>query len=98
MLPPFAPAPEAGASLLGYALIKKLPSALEAAFDQVAVRKHLRPCEVSVGKPPHLGKMVEHRGIAPRTPAWKAGVCLSIPMLDWKLESRGRVALPVAAC
>ncbi len=42
---PFDPAPEAGASLLGYAL------------------------------------MVEHQGIAPCIPAWKAGVYLSTPML-----------------
>src|SRR5512137_1260938 len=76
--PPFAPAPEAGAvalrkDLLGYALMNRLPSALETASDQVAMHKHHRPCEVSVGKPPPLGKVVEHRGIAPRIPVWKTG-------------------------
>jgi len=29
-----------------------------------------------------LGEMVEHHGIAPCIPAWKAGVYLSTPMLD----------------
>ena len=47
--------------------------------------------------------MVEHRDIAPRIPAWKAGVYLSTPMLEMKLESRKRVArfytvLQTAAC
>lgn len=46
--------------------------------------------------------MVEHLGIAPSIPAWKAGVYLSTPMLDMKLacraEARGRLAkLPTYA-
>ena len=52
---PLALAPEASASLLGYALL------------------------------------VEHQGIAPCIPAWKAGVYLSTPMLG-KMESRKGVA------
>ena len=35
-----------------------------------------------------LAKVVEHLGIAPSIPAWKAGVYLSTPMLEMKLESR----------
>jgi hypothetical protein len=36
--------------------------------------------------------MVEHQGIAPCIPAWKAGVYLSTPMLEMKLESRKGIA------
>ena len=36
--------------------------------------------------------LAEHRGIAPCIPAWKAGVYLSTPMLEMKLESRKGIA------
>jgi hypothetical protein len=47
--------------------------------------------------------MVEHLGIAPSIPTWKAGVYLSTPMLETKLESRKGIAplfavLQTAAC
>ena len=48
----------------------------------VAVRKHLRPCEVSVGMPGSLGKMDEHQGIAPCILRWKRSVYLSTLMLE----------------
>ncbi len=35
--------------------------------------------------------MVEHRGIAPRIPVWKAGVYLSTPMLD-------KIGVPWESC
>ena len=38
-----------------------------------------------------LGKMVEHQGIAPSIPAWKAGVYLPTPLLG-EMESRAGVA------
>jgi hypothetical protein len=39
-----------------------------------------------------LRKMVEHLGIAPNILAWEAGVYLSTPMLEMKLESRKGIA------
>ncbi len=41
-------------------------------------------------------RLVEHQGIAPCIPAWKAGVCLSTPMLG-ELESRAGIAPAFAA-
>ena len=71
-------APEASASLLGYAL-KKTPQR-----TAPGVRPLLRPCEVSAGLPGSTGEneMVEHQGIAPCIPVWKTGVYLSTPMLE----------------
>jgi hypothetical protein len=40
-------------------------------------------------------RLVEHQGIAPCNPAWKAGVYLSTPMLE-EMESRTGIA-PVSA-
>src|ERR1022692_4970445 len=75
---PLALAPEASASLLGYAL-KKTPQRTEP-----GIRPLLRPCEVSAGTPGSTGEneMVEHQGIAPCIPVWKTGVYLSTPMLE----------------
>jgi hypothetical protein len=53
-------------------------------------------CEVLTGTGVRVARMVEHRGIAPRNPAWKAGVYLSTPMLE-EMESRTRIALVSAA-
>ena len=72
---PLALAPEASASLLGYAL-KKTPQRTERGIQPL-----LRPCEVSAGTPGSTGEneMVEHQGIAPCIPVWKTGVYLSTP-------------------
>jgi hypothetical protein len=50
------------------------------------IRPLLQPCEASAGTPGSLGKMDEHQGIAPCIHAWKAGVYLSTPMLENKME------------
>ena len=94
--PPLDPAPEAGASLLGYALINSPATAF-------GFRPLLRPCKVSadapgstegkwLAKPEPWRRLVEHPDIAPCIPAWKAGVYLSTPMLEMKLESRKGIA------
>ena len=78
---PLPLAPEASASLLGYAL-KKTPQRTEP-----GIRPLLRPCEVSAGTPGSTGEdeMVEHQGIAPCIPVWKTGVYISTPMLNsWR--------------
>ena len=69
--PPFAPAPEAGVSLLGYALINPQRT-------DPGIRLLLRRCEVSADTSGSTGEkeMVEHQGIAPCIPVWKTGVYL----------------------
>jgi hypothetical protein len=52
-------------------------------------------CDALAGTGIRVAEMAEHRGIAPRNPAWKAGVYLSTPMLE-EMESRTGVA-PVSA-
>jgi hypothetical protein len=52
-------------------------------------------CEALADTGVRVARMVEHQGIAPRNPAWKAGVYLSTPMLE-KMESRTGIA-PVSA-
>ena len=63
---------------------------------ELDIRPLLRPCEVSAGRPGSTGEMVEHQGIAPCIPAWKAGACLSTPMLG-EMESRAGIAPAFAA-
>ena len=75
---PLSLAPEASASLLGYAL-KKTPQR-----TAPGVRPLLRPCEVSAGLPGSTGEseMVEHQGIAPCIPVGKTGVYASTTMRE----------------
>jgi hypothetical protein len=80
----------------GVRVAKVSPSAPNPAPGLVAVRKHLRPCEVSVGMPGSFGKMDEHQGIAPCIPRWKRSVYLSTPMLE-EMESRAGIAPAFAA-
>jgi hypothetical protein len=75
---------------------KKLPSALNPVsghyFDRASGGRVLTPA----GGPGSTGEMVEHQGIAPCNPAWKAGVYLSTPMLE-EMESRAGIAPAFAA-
>ena len=82
--PPFGPAPEAGASLLGYALVNS-PSALDPAPGH-----YLDHAGSPLAHRVQLGEMVEHQGIAPCIPVWKTGVYLSTLMLE-EMESRAGV-------
>ena len=45
------------------------------------LNRRRQACEVLSGTGVRVARMVEHRGIAPRNPAWKASVYLSTPML-----------------
>ena len=56
---------------------EELPSAL----NSVASHYSDRARSLSADRV-QLGEMVEHHGIAPCIPAWKAGVYLSTPMLE----------------
>ena len=65
---------------------EELPSALNPISGHLAVGHHLRPCEVSAGRPRSTGgngsrKMVEHESNALSIPVWKTGVYLSTLML-----------------
>ncbi len=89
---PLVLAPEASASLLGYALVinsahssfcilhsafRELPSALNPAAGHYFDRARPLPADQA-----QLRKVVEHLGIAPSILAWKAGVYLPTPMLE----------------
>src|SRR5262252_9073912 len=59
---------------------EKLPSALNAISGHYFDRARSLPADRA-----QLGEMVEHQGIAPCIPAWKAGVYLSTLMLERKI-------------
>ena len=64
------------------------------------LNRRSQACEVLAGTGVRVARMVEHRGIAPRNPAWKVlanghGVYQSTPMLE-EMESRTGIA-PVSA-
>jgi hypothetical protein len=59
------------------------------------LNRRSQACEVLTGTGVRIARMVEHQGIAPCNPAWKAGVYLSTPMLE-EMESRTGIA-PVFA-
>ncbi len=59
------------------------------------LNRRSQACEVLTGTGVRVARMVEHQGIAPCNPAWKAGVYLSTPMLE-EMESRTGIA-PVSA-
>ena len=59
------------------------------------LNRRSQTCEVLAGTGVRVARMVEHQGIAPCNPAWKAGVYLSTPMLE-EMESRTGIA-PVFA-
>ena len=84
---PLGLAPEASASLLGYAL--KNPKRTESGF-----RPLLRPCGVSAGRLDSLGKVDGHEDTASSTPVWKTGVCLSTPMPDENKNGNLRIQFP----
>ena len=65
------------AKQLMVAVRKDLPSALNPVSGHYFDRARSLPAD-----PVQPGKMVEHRGIAPRIPVWKTGVYLSTPMLE----------------
>jgi len=75
--PPLDPAPEAGASLLGYALINSPAHWTRYPAITSTVRGLCRHTRFT-GE----NEMVEHQGIAPCIPVWKTGVYLSTPMLE----------------
>ena len=81
---PLALAPEASASLLGYAL--KNPKRTESGFQPL-----LRPCGVSAGRLDSLGKMDGHESNALSISVWKTDVFLSTPMPE-EMESRAGIA------
>ena len=55
------------------------------------LNRRSQACEVLTGTGVRVARMVEHQGIAPRNPAWKAGMYLSTPMLA-EMESRAGIA------
>ena len=84
----------------------KIPSALNSVSGLVAVRQHLRPCEVSASRPNSTGgkwpagpklwrRLVEHLGIAPSILAWKVLADghqrVSLNTYARKMESRAGV-------
>ena len=82
---PLALAPEASASLLGYALKNSPAHRTRRPAITSTVRGLCQQTEFNWGKwlarPKPWRRLVEHLGIAPSIPAWKAGVYLSTPML-----------------